>query len=191
MSTGNGSNQITPRELRLDDIVREWARAQIQKLDIWNYNGAMLSYNHQADMANRLGLTDRQKLGVTPFPCPTNQSVTIGGPHEDQDTSSQDGADAGGVSPPPIPASPTTGNPPVSGKSRWWPAAGAAVLASALTAGSIGGTAYVMAPQQQEEQQQEAEQKKPKPKPDVNQSTGGQVGVDVLGWPKKNQTSRQ
>ena len=60
----------------LDDIVREWARAKIQKMDILNHNGAMLAYTSKAELANRVGLTDRQKLGVTPFPSPPS-SVTV------------------------------------------------------------------------------------------------------------------
>lgn len=59
----------------LDAIVREWARVKIQKLDILNYNGANLAYNHAANTANLLKLSDQQKLSVTPFPCPTNINV--------------------------------------------------------------------------------------------------------------------
>jgi len=61
----------------LGKIVSEWARAEIQKKDILNYNGALLSYTDKARIANLLGLTDQQKLGVTPFPSPT--TVAIGG----------------------------------------------------------------------------------------------------------------
>ena len=59
----------------LDDIVRQWARAKIQRIDIMNYNGANLAYTHGADMANRLGLSDTQRLGVTPFPASTSVRV--------------------------------------------------------------------------------------------------------------------
>jgi len=52
----------------LDEIVREWARTAIQQKDVLNYNGANLAYNHAADIANKLGLSATQKLGVTPFP---------------------------------------------------------------------------------------------------------------------------
>lgn len=59
----------------LDAIMRAWAAAKIQKLHILNYNGANLAFNHAADVANKLGLSDAQKAGVTPFPCPVNISM--------------------------------------------------------------------------------------------------------------------
>jgi hypothetical protein len=62
----------------LDDILREYARVKIQRIDIMNHNGAMLAYTDKANMANKLGLTEQQKLGVTPFPSPTNTNIVSG-----------------------------------------------------------------------------------------------------------------
>jgi hypothetical protein len=59
---------ITNNPDTLDEIVREWARTKIQRVDILNHNGAMLAYTDKANVANKLGLTEKQKLGVTPFP---------------------------------------------------------------------------------------------------------------------------
>jgi hypothetical protein len=56
-----------------NEVLREFARAKIQKEHIHNYNGANLAYTHGADMANKLGLSEGQKLGVQPFP--SSQSV--------------------------------------------------------------------------------------------------------------------
>ena len=67
-----------PRVDTLDAIVREYVRAKIQGIDIRNYNGANLAYTHAADMANKLGLTPDQKIGVTPFP--SNNTVVISTP---------------------------------------------------------------------------------------------------------------
>lgn len=53
------------------EIKKQYAAAKIQAIHVMNYNGAMLSYNHQSDMANKLGLDERQKLDVTPFPMGT------------------------------------------------------------------------------------------------------------------------
>lgn len=63
-------------------LLREYGRAKIQKLDILNYNGANLAYNHAADTANKLGLSEQQKLGVTPFPSATNISISGATPKE-------------------------------------------------------------------------------------------------------------
>lgn len=162
MSTGvNGGT--------LDEIVREWARAQIQRMDIVNYNGAQLSYNHQADMANRLGLSDKQKLGVTPFPCPTHQTLAMNSgsgiqeskTDEGQDTSQQTRQSTGDAVQPPVPSDNKT-------RSLLWPTIGAAALSALLTAGSIGGTAWVMQDDKPRETQVDPE---------------GRVGVDVIGWP--------
>lgn len=73
MAESTGPRPINaPGSDTLDAIVREWARVKIQKLDILNYNGANLAFNHAAHTANLLGLSETQKIGVTPFPCPTN-----------------------------------------------------------------------------------------------------------------------
>jgi hypothetical protein len=66
-----------------NDVLREYARAKIQQIDIHNYNGANLAYNHASDTANKLGLSDEQKLGVAPFPGrPNNMSVQVSGDSE-------------------------------------------------------------------------------------------------------------
>lgn len=70
----------------LDAIVREWARAKIQKLDILNHNGAMMVYNAKADLANKLGLSEKQKLGVTPFPSPSSLAITQAAPDTNNET---------------------------------------------------------------------------------------------------------
>jgi hypothetical protein len=36
--------------------------------NIHNYNGSLLAYTHQCDMANRLKLSEDQKRAITPFP---------------------------------------------------------------------------------------------------------------------------
>ena len=58
-----------------DSILRDWARATIQVKDIANYNGANLAYNHAANTANQLGLSEQQKLGVAPFPGRPNETT--------------------------------------------------------------------------------------------------------------------
>ena len=64
----------------LDGIVREWVRVKLQHRHILNYNGANLAYNHAADIANKLQLSDRQKLGIAPFPAaPPNTVIAIDG----------------------------------------------------------------------------------------------------------------
>lgn len=50
------------------EIQKEYARNKIQQKEILNYAGANLAYTHAADMSNKLGLNDEQKLGVQPFP---------------------------------------------------------------------------------------------------------------------------
>lgn len=57
----------------LDWIVTNYLASKIQAKNIMNYNGANLAFNHGRDMAKKLGLDPAQ---ITPFPCPTNVSVT-------------------------------------------------------------------------------------------------------------------
>lgn len=67
----------------LDAIVREWARSQLQQKEITNYNGANLAYNHAANIANSLKLSEEQKLGIAPFPGrPSNTVVSVGADDE-------------------------------------------------------------------------------------------------------------
>lgn len=152
----------------LDDIVREWARTQIQQQDIVNYNGAQLSYNHQSDMANRLGLTDRQKLGVTPFPCPTNQTLTVGGGQREKTENRSDSTREGQNGS--VRDTGTTGTTGTKTRAILWPTIGAAALSSLLTAGGIGGAAWYM--------------RDDKPREQTTQTNPeSRVGVDVIGWP--------
>ena len=168
MSTGN-ENPLHNGST-LDTIFREWARAQIQMLDIRNYNGAMLAYNHQADTANRLGLDDKQKLGVTPFPSPTTSNLHISQPGSESPPQAIDTRQA--VAPPPV----TGGQKP---KSSWLPVLGAALLSGTLVGGTAGTTAYMMSGNQpQVQQEQPATQQQIAP-------ANGTVGVEVEGWPEK------
>lgn len=73
MTASNPLN--SPQFDTLDAIVREYVRVKLQSIDIRNYNGANLAYTHAADMANKLGLDERQKIGITPFPAPTTVSI--------------------------------------------------------------------------------------------------------------------
>lgn len=57
----------------LDWIVTNYLGAKIQASHIMNYNGANLAFNHGRDIAKKLGLDPAQ---ITPFPCPTNVSVS-------------------------------------------------------------------------------------------------------------------
>ena len=179
-SITNGGNVVGALdENTLDQIVREWARAQIQRMDIVNYNGAQLSYNHQADMSNRLGLSEKQKLGVTPYPCPTNQTLEVGGdrqPEEPRQEERHEEAEDNSSQSSSSPSSEVPNANASGGKSRslLWPTLGAAALSAALTAGSIGGTAWVMS------------DKPEKPAENTTEITNpdGRVGVDVIGWPE-------
>lgn len=61
----------------LEDVVKAYCAAKIQKLHILNQNGANLVNNHALDMAQKLGIsTDEanKRLGITPFPSPTNNT---------------------------------------------------------------------------------------------------------------------
>lgn len=175
-----GVNDIT-----LDEIVREWARAQIQRMDIVNYNGAQMSYNHQADMSNRLGLSEKQKLGVTPYPCPTSQTLSVGGtPEEPRPTQPQDEPHEDQTNNQPSTQSANSGveasAPNAKSRSLLWPTISAAALSALLTAGSIGGTAWVMSDKPRNETV-ETEQI----------DSDGRVGVDVIGWPQNNNPTFQ
>lgn len=44
--------------------------------NIHNYNGSLLAYTHQANMANQLGLSDEQKRAIAPFPDARAQNVS-------------------------------------------------------------------------------------------------------------------
>lgn len=171
------------RRNTLDDIIREWARAEIQRMDIVNYNGAQMSYNHQADMANRLGLSDRQKLGVTPFPCPSNQTLNISSdaaadkPADSNKTNENDSQQVSAPQPQPQPQ--PTNQPSNQPASVFWKTIAAAALGAAVSAGSIGGTAWVL--------------HSPREESTTQIDSDGRVGVDVIGWPENltNQTSQQ
>ena len=62
----------------MDAIVSAYARAKIQRMEILNHNGSMLGHVSKMAMANAMGLDERQRLGVTPFPCPTNINISGG-----------------------------------------------------------------------------------------------------------------
>jgi hypothetical protein len=111
----------------LGKIVSEWARTEIQKKDILNYNGAMLAYTDKARVANLLGLSDEQKLGVTPFPSPT--TIAIGGNNQEPQSQQK----------PQAQKAPKT-------QSDWWKYLLAAVAASGVT---VGGMALNKQPQPQ------------------------------------------
>lgn len=65
-------------------IAKELARVKIQQQDIKNYAGANLAYNHAADTANKLGLSETQKLGISPFPGQTTINVSREAQAEEQ-----------------------------------------------------------------------------------------------------------
>lgn len=72
-------NPINPQAMglaTLDLICREYLGSVIQSRHIFNQNGANLVYTHGCDMANKLGLNDRQKMNITPFPSPTSIQIT-------------------------------------------------------------------------------------------------------------------
>lgn len=52
----------------MDAIIAAYARAKIQKLEILNHNGANLAYVSKMAAANAMGLDEKQRLGVAPFP---------------------------------------------------------------------------------------------------------------------------
>jgi len=62
----------------MDSIMAAYARAKIQRIEILNHNGSMLGHVDKMAMANAMGLDEKQRLGVTPFPTPT--SINISGP---------------------------------------------------------------------------------------------------------------
>lgn len=65
-----------PGQDLLEWVVAQYFASKIQSKHILNYNGANLAYTHAVDIANKLGLTDRQKALITPFPSPVNLTVT-------------------------------------------------------------------------------------------------------------------
>lgn len=73
MSESNGAAvpPQSPSSELLERLLWEYGRARIQQMDILNYNGANLAYNHARDIEKKLGLPS----AVTPFPSPTNISV--------------------------------------------------------------------------------------------------------------------
>jgi hypothetical protein len=96
-----------------NDVLREYARAKIQQIDIHNYNGANLAYNHASDTANKLGLSDEQKLGVAPFPGhPNNTSVNVGGDSTERELLDRLERLAQQEPPPSPPVAPPTTTPP-------------------------------------------------------------------------------
>lgn len=138
-------------------IVSEWARTEIQKKDILNYNGAMLAYTDKARIANLLGLSDEQKLGVTPFPSPT--TIAIGGNNQDQAQAAEQLRTA--LHPQGV--APKSSNS--QGKSDWWKYLLAAAAASGIT---VGGMAF----------------NKPTPIPDSSKI--GSVQLEMEGFPKES-----
>jgi hypothetical protein len=171
---------MQPNGNTLDAIIREWARAQIQLLDIRNYNGAAMTYIDKANMANQLGLSEQQKIGVTPFPSPQTRSLAITAPTEAVNQPapvSQYGT--GGEFPPEIDR---------KAKTPWLPIIGASLLSAVLAAGGTGAAVYALGDKKEPETKEVEET----PKEDVEKKkvvkktpTDGRVGVDVIGWPKK------
>lgn len=140
----------------IESIVREWARAKIQQIDIMNYNGAQMAYNHQADVANKLGLSEKQKLGVTPFPCPTNQTIVAAGESKKVEE----------------PQEPPTAVEAV--KTTLLQKLAPYLIGAALTGGPLGG--FMLANALPSEPRDEQTQT-------ITYSDDGRVGVDVTGWP--------
>lgn len=100
----------------LDQVLWEYARAKIQKLDIVNYAGANMAFNHARDIEKKLGLPS----SVTPFPSPTNISVSQVQPAPQQQQQT--------TPPPSQPAS------ALSGPLGWLAAAGVASVPPTLLA---------------------------------------------------------
>lgn len=126
----SGSSELPNSGDTLDDIVRAYARAKIQKMDILNYNGANLAYNHAVSTANNLGLNPAQKLGISPFPASNTSVNVIGGDPVSTPQQSQAGAAS----------QPTRGNrqAPELPKFPWWiPAAVSAVTGAGIAVGAM------------------------------------------------------
>jgi hypothetical protein len=45
--------------------------------NVHNYNGSLLAYTHQCNMANQLGLSDEQKRQIAPFPDARANNVSV------------------------------------------------------------------------------------------------------------------
>lgn len=58
-------------------IALAWAAARIQQIHVANHNGANLGYLNKADVANKVGLSETQKAGITPFPSPVSNTFNI------------------------------------------------------------------------------------------------------------------
>lgn len=70
-----------PLDQMIADVVGEYFRSKIQTQDIRNYAGANMAFNHAADIANKLGLSNEQKAGVAPFPGrPNVTNLQVGDP---------------------------------------------------------------------------------------------------------------
>lgn len=68
----------------MSELVRQWGEAKVQSVHVANYNGANLAYNHAANIANNLKLSDEQKSNVVPFPSPTSSTTIVVGPDQSQ-----------------------------------------------------------------------------------------------------------
>lgn len=117
---------VLERARAFDAIVTEWARTKVQRLDIMNYNGAQMANIHANDIAKKLGLNP-QGIGVTPFPCPSVQHISM----EQRAPSETEQAPAAPAKPPAAPPAQSGGIP------GWLKALLAAGLGAGLTAGAI------------------------------------------------------
>lgn len=144
-------------------IVSEWARTEIQKRDILNYNGAMLAYTDKARIANLLGLSDDQKLGVTPFPSPT--TIAIGG----NQTEPARQAELRDADPRQQEKQAAVAPPQQQQQSDWWKYLVAAVAASGVT---LGGMALNKTPTPVQQDQRT-----------------GSVDLDMVGFPNIENTN--
>jgi hypothetical protein len=55
----------------MDDLVKAWIGERIKQANIINQNGANLAYIHGKDIGKKLGLSEDELQGITPFPAST------------------------------------------------------------------------------------------------------------------------
>lgn len=157
-----------PADDLIEAIVKGYAEAKLQKLHILNQGGANLVYNHGANTANLLKLSEDQKLNITPFPSPAKTEINMDSSSEELVTRlerlmAQEKEDVPEFSPAPNKA---------GGMSRL----GATALGALGGAGGLG--AAIMLAQSFMSPSETI----PEPPPPDNQVQAKDVGLDVEGF---------
>jgi hypothetical protein len=73
----------------LDDLVKAYLGEKIKRINIMNQNGANLAFLHGKSVGRNLGLSQEDLASITPFPAPTNITITSGADDSVKNTGSE------------------------------------------------------------------------------------------------------